>query len=52
MKSVDEFVAVVRLPNGLAQWVTIWADHSGKAQPMLDAQYGCVLTLARSQRWT
>jgi hypothetical protein len=50
---VDDFVAVVRLPNGLTQRVTIQADDSGKARSMLEAQYGrgCVLTLDRPQKW-
>ena len=49
---MDEFVAVVRLPNGLTQRVTIQADDSGKARAMLEAQYGrgCVLTLDRPQK--
>ena len=33
-----EFVAVVRLPTGLTQWVTIRADDSGGARAMLEAQ--------------
>ncbi len=50
---MDEFVAVVRLSNGLTQRVTILADDSGKARQMLEAQYGrgCVLTLDRPQKW-
>ncbi len=50
---MDEYVAVVRLPNGLTQRVTIQADSSGNARSMLEAQYGrgCVLTLDRPQRW-
>ncbi len=32
------FVAVVRLPNGLTQRVTIRADDSGRAQAMLEAR--------------
>ena len=48
-----EFVAVVRLPNGLTQRMTIRADDRGKARAMLEAQYGrgCVLTLDRPQAW-
>ncbi|MCB4821237.1 hypothetical protein [Roseicella aerolata] len=50
---MDEFVAIVRLPNGLTQRVTIQSDDSGKARAMLEAQYGpgCVLTLDRPNRW-
>jgi hypothetical protein len=50
---MEEFVAVVRLPNGLPQRVAIQADDSGKARQMLEAQYGrgCVLTLDRPQKW-
>ena len=50
---MDMFVAVVRLPNGLTQQITIQADDSGKARQMLEAQYGrgCVLTLDRPQKW-
>jgi hypothetical protein len=50
---MDVFVAVVRLPNGLAQRVTIQSGDSGKARAMLEAQYGrgCVLTLDRPQKW-
>ena len=53
ISDMDEFVAVVRLPNGLTQRVTIQADDSGKARSMLEAQYGrgCVLTLDRLQKW-
>jgi hypothetical protein len=51
--SMYEFVAVVRLPNGLTQRVTLRADDSGRARAMLEAQYGrgCVLTLGRPQKW-
>ncbi len=47
-----EFVAAVRLPNGLTQRVAIRADDIGKARSMLEAQYGrgCVLDLDRPQR--
>jgi hypothetical protein len=50
---MDEFVAVVRLPNGLTQRMAVRADDSGKARAMLEAQYGrgCVLTLDRPQKW-
>jgi hypothetical protein len=50
---MDEFVAVVRLPNGLTQRMTIQADDSGKARQVLEAQYGrgSVLTLDRPQKW-
>ena len=50
---MHEFVAVVRLPNGLTQRVTINADDSGKTRAMLEAQYGrsSVLTLDRPQKW-
>ncbi len=33
-----EFVAVVRLPNGLTQRVAVRADDSGKGRAMLEAQ--------------
>jgi hypothetical protein len=48
-----EFVAVVRLPNGLTQRMTIQDDDNGKARAMLEAQYGrgSVLTLDRPQQW-
>ena len=48
-----EFVAVVRLPNGLTQRVTLRADDSGRARAMLEAQYGrgCVVTPDRPQKW-
>ena len=47
-----EFVAVVRLPNGVTQRVTIRADDIGRARAMLEAPYGrdCVLTLDRPQK--
>jgi hypothetical protein len=50
---MHEFVAVVRLPSGLTQRVTIHADDGGRARAMLEAQYGpgCVLTLDRPQKW-
>jgi hypothetical protein len=50
---MHEFMAVVRLPNGLTQPVTIQADHSGKARQMLEVQYGrgSVLTLDRPKKW-
>ncbi len=50
---MHEFVAIVRLPNGLTQRVTIRADDSGRARAMLEARYGrgCVLTLDRPQKW-
>ena len=50
---MHEFVAVVRLPNGLTQRVTIRADDNVRARAMLEAQYGpgCVITLDRPQRW-
>jgi hypothetical protein len=50
---MDEFVAVMRLPNGLTQRVTIQAHDSGKARAILEVQYGrgCVLTLDRPQKW-
>ncbi|WP_157033794.1 hypothetical protein [Belnapia moabensis] len=46
---MDEFEAVVRLPNGSTQRVTIQADYSGRARAMLEAQYcrGRVLRLHR-----
>jgi hypothetical protein len=48
-----QFVAVVRLPNGMMQKVTVQADDIGKARVMLEAQYGrdCVITLRRPQKW-
>ena len=47
-----EFVAVVRLPNGLTQRVAVRADDSGKGRAMLEAQEGrgCVLTLTGRRR--
>lgn len=50
---MHEFVAAVRLPNGLTQRVTIRADDNVRARSMLEAQYGrgCVLTLDRPQKW-
>ena len=50
---MHEFVAVVRLPNGLTQRVNIRADDSGRARAMLEAQYGrgSVVTLDRPQKW-
>ena len=48
-----EFVAVVRLPNGLTQRITVRADDNVRARQMLEAQYGpgSVLTLDRPQVW-
>ncbi len=50
---MDEFVAIVRLPNGLPQQITLQADDIGKARTMLEAQYGrgCVITLSCPQKW-
>ena len=50
---MHEFVALVRLPNGLTQRVAIRADDGGRARTMLEAQYGRgrVLTLDRPQKW-
>ena len=48
-----EFVAVVRLPNGLTQRGTVRADDSGRGRAVLEAPNGrgCVLTLDRPQKW-
>ncbi len=49
---MHEFVAVVRLPNGLTKRVTVRAGDNVRARAMLEAQYGrgCVLTLDRAQK--
>lgn len=50
---MHEFVAAVRLLNGLTHQVTIHADDNVRARAMLKAQYGrgCVLTLGQPQKW-
>ncbi|WP_160299865.1 hypothetical protein [Belnapia sp. F-4-1] len=47
-----EFVAIVRLSNGMTQRVSLHADDIGRARAMLEAQYGhrSVLNLGRPAR--